>query len=113
MQRNSFEAYVPTNSETWKKFFAQVSDRSIVYQSFYTIDEHNQKRAGKSTESIKVISPSEAAAEKAKSLSSSSSEKQSTKAVKSRLEKSVQEEKEKFIKPLSTVKKPKQKKRSD
>ncbi len=82
MQQSRFEAYVPTNSEMWKKFFAQVSDRSIEYQSFYTIDEHNQKGAGKRTESVKVISPSEAAAIKEKNLSSSSSEKQSAKAVK-------------------------------
>ncbi len=74
--------YVPTNAETWKKFLAQVSYGSIAYQPFYTVDEHNQKEAGKITESVKVISPSEASAEKAKSLSSASSEKQSANAVK-------------------------------
>ncbi len=79
MQGSNFETYVPTNSETWKKFFVQVSDGTIAYQLFYTVDEHNQKGAGKITESVNVISPSESSVEKAKSLSS---EKQSAKAIK-------------------------------
>ncbi len=57
-----------------------------------------------------VISPSESSVEKAKSLSS---EKQSAKAIKRRLEKSAQEKKEQLIKPLSTVKKPKRKKKTE
>ncbi len=56
---------------------------------------------------MKVISPSEASAEKAKSLSSASSEKQSAKAVKRRAEISAEEKKEILTKLLSAVKKPK------
>ncbi len=63
------------------------------------MDEHNQKGAGKITESVKLISPSKASAEK-----------KIIKAVKRRLKKSAQEKKEQLIKPLSTVKKPKRKK---
>ncbi len=82
MQGSNFEAYVPTNSEIWKKFFKEVSEGAVAYQPFFTVDENNQKGAGKRIKSIKVISPSEASAEKAKSLSSPMSEKQSAKAVK-------------------------------
>ncbi len=43
MQIRNFEAYIPTNSETWIKLFALVLDGTIAYQTFYTMDDHNQK----------------------------------------------------------------------
>lgn len=66
------------------------------YQAFYTVDSHNQKGSGERAPSVKVISPSEASAEKAKNLSSASFEKQSAKAIKCRVEISAEEKKETY-----------------
>ncbi len=63
------------------------------YQPFVTVDDNNQKEAGKRTGSVWVISPNDASAEKAKSLNSPTSEKESSKAVKQQLEMSAEERK--------------------
>ncbi len=54
--------------------------------------------------SVKIISPSEASVEKAKTLSSPKAKKQSAGAINCKLEESAQEKREELIKPLSAVK---------
>ncbi len=46
MQGSNFEPYIPTNTETWKQIFAEVSEGGVPYQAFYTMYSHNQKGTG-------------------------------------------------------------------
>ncbi len=75
MQGSNFEAYIPTNTEIWKTFFAEVSEGNVTFQAFYTVDRHNQKGAGERAQSVKIISQSEESAEKTYRLSSAGSDK--------------------------------------
>ncbi len=46
MNNSNFEAYAPTNTDTLKKFFSQVSEGKLSYKPCYIVEDERQKGAG-------------------------------------------------------------------
>ena len=106
MSSKYFETYIPTDVDTFKEYFTLMSQGKIEYGEFSELkQQNNQKGAGDISKKVelKIITPTQAIAEQAESLSVDDKSK-SASGIKRKIEKIAEENTKKLHKPIKVKK---------